>query len=254
MAIAAFFFGHWALSVFFQTFFLHRYGAHRMFTVSKTWERIFYLATFVTQGSSFLQPRAYAILHRAHHAYSDGPKDPHSPRNYPGLFSMMSATKSTYEALAKRQTEPEARFEGGYPEWKALDRIGDLWVVRVAWGALYTLFYIRFAHHAWMFALLPLHYLMGPIHGAIVNWCGHRYGYRNFASDDDSRNTLPFDFVTMGELFQNNHHRFGMSPNFAARKFEIDPTWQVMRAMSWLRIIELGDRPQTMRLVPAPAR
>ena len=53
-----------------------------MFTMSKGWERFFYLCTYVTQGSSFLSPRGYAILHRMHHAFSDTPKDPHSPPNY----------------------------------------------------------------------------------------------------------------------------------------------------------------------------
>ena len=33
MAIAIFFLGHWFSSVFFQTFFLHRYGAHKQFNV-----------------------------------------------------------------------------------------------------------------------------------------------------------------------------------------------------------------------------
>ena len=33
--ILAFFVAHWVLCVFCQTFFLHRYGAHRMFTMSK---------------------------------------------------------------------------------------------------------------------------------------------------------------------------------------------------------------------------
>ncbi|HET6267738.1 MAG TPA: acyl-CoA desaturase, partial [Acidobacteriota bacterium] len=32
--ILAFFIGHWFLSLFCQTFFLHRYAAHRMFTMS----------------------------------------------------------------------------------------------------------------------------------------------------------------------------------------------------------------------------
>jgi stearoyl-CoA desaturase (delta-9 desaturase) len=88
---------------------------------------------------------------------------------------------------------------------------------------------------------------MGPIHGAIVNWVGHRAGYRNFDSDDDYRNALPIDVLTMGELFQNNHHRFGQSPNFAVRWFEIDPTWQVVRVLARVGVIDLGPRPQRAR-------
>ena len=77
---------HSTLSVFFQSFFLHRYGAHRMFTMSKAWERTFHLLTYLTQGSSYLNPRAYAILHREHHAYTDGPKDPPLSREPPRLY------------------------------------------------------------------------------------------------------------------------------------------------------------------------
>ena len=89
-----------------------------------------------------------------------------------------------------------------------------------------------------MFALLPIHWLMGPIHGAIVNWGGHKYGYRNYDAKDKSVNSLPFDVLTAGELFQNNHHTFGMSPNFAARWFEIDPTYQVIKVFSALGFID----------------
>jgi stearoyl-CoA desaturase (delta-9 desaturase) len=81
--------------------------------------------------------------------------------------------------------------------------------------------------------------VIGPVHGAIVNWAGHKYGYRNFDNGDGSRNTLPIDVLTMGELFQNNHHKFSMSPDFSARWFELDPTWQVMRLLSGLGMIEL---------------
>ncbi|HTJ83038.1 MAG TPA: acyl-CoA desaturase, partial [Polyangiaceae bacterium] len=80
MAVILTFFGlHWVLSVFMQTFFLHRYSAHRMFTMSPRAEKVFHFLTFLFQGSSYLNPRGYAILHREHHAFSDTDKDPHSP-------------------------------------------------------------------------------------------------------------------------------------------------------------------------------
>jgi stearoyl-CoA desaturase (delta-9 desaturase) len=246
LPILLFFIGHWQLSVFCQTFFLHRYGAHRQFTMSKGWERFFFLLTYIAQGSSFLSPRGYAILHRMHHAYSDTDLDPHSPLNYPNVMSMMWATKKRYDAFAYYRETPEPRFEGGTPTWPLIERIGQSWILRVGWGVAYVAFYAAFAPSAWYFALLPAHFVMGPIHGAIVNWCGHRYGYRNYESEDVSRNTLVFDFLTAGELFQNNHHEFSMSPNFAARWFELDPTYPIIRLLAALRVIELST-PQRMR-------
>ncbi len=247
MTILLFFVTHWVLSIFFQTFFLHRYASHRMFTMSRGWERFFHLAAWICMGPSYLVPRAYAVLHRMHHAYSDTEKDPHSPRFHKNVFAMMWNTKNVYHGFSARQVEPEAKFAGGYPEWPALERFSQRWPVILTFGSLYFFFYLAFATHWWMFMLLPIHWLMGPIHGAIVNWYGHRAGYRNFDSRDDSRNTLPFDFLTMGELFQNNHHRFGQSPNFAVRWFEIDPTWTVIRVLARLRILDLGPRPQLGR-------
>ncbi len=227
------------LSIFAQTFFLHRYGAHRMFTMASGWERFFYLLAYVTQGPSFLVPRAYAILHREHHAFTDTADDPHSPRFSSGLASMMWRTKERYDGYAYRRVAPEPRFDGGVPEWLALDRFSQTWLSRVGWGTLYTLFYLHFAPSPLWLLLLPIHWLMGPIHGAIVNWCGHRYGYRNFDLGDDSRNTLPLDFVTMGELFQNNHHRYGARANFAVRRFELDPCYQVIRLLDAVGVIQL---------------
>jgi stearoyl-CoA desaturase (delta-9 desaturase) len=254
--VLVFFFVHWSLTIFCQTFFLHRYGAHRMFEMNKFWERFFYLLTAVSQGSSFLLPRPYAILHRAHHAYSDAKGDPHSPHIDQGLGNMMWQTKIRYEDLAKRRVLPEPRFEGGYPEWPAVDRIFNAWPVRIGFGTAYTLFYLAFAPHWAYFLLLPIHYIMGPVHGAIVNYCGHMLGYRGFDTRDKSRNTLIFDFVTWGELFQNNHHARAMSPNFAARWFEIDPTWPIIRVLSWLRIVTLAAPAKSRRpsLADEPAQ
>ena len=255
MAIAIFFIVHWQVSVFFQSFFLHRYGAHRQFEMSPRAERFFHFMTWLVQGSSYLSPRGYAILHRLHHAYSDTAKDPHSPHFYRNVFSMMWTTKGRYEGFVRRKEVPAAKFDGGYPEWPALDAVADAWPTRAGFVVLYTLFYVQFATQPWMYLLLPFHYLMGPVHGAIVNWCGHRYGYKTFDNGDLSRNTLAVDFLTAGELFQNNHHKYGMSPNFAVRWFEIDPTYQVIRVLSALGIIDLGNAqiPRAPEAHEAPA-
>lgn len=248
-AILTFFVAHWFLSVFCQTFFLHRYGAHHMFTMSKGWERFFHLLTFITQGSSYLNPRAYAILHREHHAFSDTERDPHSPHFYTNVFTMMGETLTRYQGYNRHRVTPEARFDTATPEWPLIDNFGKTWVAHLMFAGLYIGYYVVFAPHWAYYLLLPAHFLMGPIHGAIVNWCGHKYGYRNFETTehDKSRNTLALDFLTLGELFQNNHHKYGMSPNFAARWFELDPTYPVIRLFDALGIVDLGTRPQMAR-------
>jgi stearoyl-CoA desaturase (Delta-9 desaturase) len=239
---------HWMGSIFFQTTFLHRYCAHRMFTMTPRWERLFHLSSFIVLGSSYLTPRAYAILHREHHAFSDAERDPHSPHAFPNAFAMMWRTKMRYGAIVARRSKVEARFEGGYPEWPSLERFGEAYATRIGWGVLYFLVYLAFAPHWLFFLLLPIHWFLGPIHGAIVNWCGHKYGYRNFATPDRSRNTLVLDVLTLGELFQNNHHRFPMAPSFAARWFEFDPGYLGILALSWLRIVKMQPVVQKARL------
>jgi len=203
------------------------------------WEKFFYLILLISQGSSFLNPRAYAILHRMHHAYSDTEKDPHSPHFFKDVFGMMIATKNMYLAYLLHKIEPEPAFRGNYPEWPVVDRIGDSWLWRLACAAFYIWFYVTFATQWWMFLLLPIHFLMGPLHGAIVNWCGHKYGYSNHDNEDHSKNSLPWDFLLMGELFQNNHHKKPNSPNFASKWWEFDPTYPMMKVLHWMRIIKI---------------
>jgi putative ABC transport system permease protein len=117
--------------------------------------------------------------------------------------------------LVQKTLVAAPEFAANVPEWKALDEFGDSMYTRAIWGVLYFTFYLRFAASPWLFLLLPVHFLIGVFHGAIVNWCGHRYGYRNFSIGDKSRNTLPVDFLMMGELYQNNHHRYPKRLQFA---------------------------------------
>lgn len=245
-AVIAAFVGHWYLSLFCQTFFLHRYSAHKMFLMNKPWERFFYLLTYISQGSSYLSPRAYAILHRMHHAFSDTEKDPHSPHHTKNVFTMMWETKDIYNAVLNRKKSIETRFERNYPEWRLIEKLGDSWASRIGWIVVYTLFYVlAFIYldmHWVFFFLLPIHFLMGPIHGAIVNWSGHKYGYQNFDNQDKSKNSLIVDFLMMGELFQNNHHKRPNSINFGSKWFEFDPTYPVIKMLDRAKIIQIRKK------------
>lgn len=239
MEILIFFVAHWYLSLFSQTFFLHRYGAHKMFTMNTFWEKFFYTFLYVTQGSSFLSPRAYAVLHRLHHAYSDTEKDPHSPHHTKNLLTMMWKTKSIYKDILNRKSNVEEKYSKDVPEWSLIDNIGDTWGSRLFWGTSYVMFYIAFAEYWWMYLLLPVHFLMGPVHGAIVNWSGHKYGYSNFDNQDKSKNSLVIDFLMGGELFQNNHHKYASRANFAMKWFELDPTYPVIKLLSTFKIVKM---------------
>lgn len=91
--IFLFFVLHWYVSVFLQSFFLHRYAAHAMFTMHRRWEKFFHILTYIIHGSSYLVPSAYAILHRLHHKFSDTVNDPHSPIFFKDIFTLMHKTK-----------------------------------------------------------------------------------------------------------------------------------------------------------------
>lgn len=240
IAILIFFGVHWFFSLFFHTFFLHRYASHQMYTASKGWERVFYFSTWFFQGSSYLVPRAYGVMHRMHHEYSDTEHDPHSPHFFKDVWTMMIQTRKLYNSFLTGTNVPDAKFTAEpLPVWRFLDRFGDHIITRVIWAGIYIGFYVAFAPSWIWFLLLPIHFLMGPVQGAVVNWCGHKYGYSNFNNNDHSRNTSPWGILLLGELFQNNHHMYKDSPNFAKKWFEFDPTYPVMKLMNFVGIIKL---------------
>lgn len=239
MIIIVFFLAHWYLSLFAQTFFLHRYAAHKMFTMSPFMEKVFYALTWVFQGSSYLSPYAYGVMHRLHHAYADTEHDPHSPSFSSSLFDMMWKTKNYYNAILKRQDTIEDKFKKNVPHWQLMERVADSWISRIGWGVFYVLFYIQFANHWYLYLLLPIHFLMGPVHGVIINWYAHKYGYTNFEVNDTAKNLLPVDFLMMGESYHNNHHKFGGRANFGIKWHEFDPTYPIIKVLDAVRLIKL---------------
>lgn len=223
------FIGHWYLSLFCQTFFLHRYMSHRMFELSPFWRQFFVILTGVAQGPSYLNLEAYARMHRQHHQHSDQELDPHSPVKKSNPFSFML---NTLKQFRKEVALSDVRLSG----W---EQFSEAWLTRLLWILAYTGIYIIWAPSLYYFFLLPLHFVMGPIHGFIVNWYGHKRGYRNFDLDDHSQNTLPIDLLAIGELYQNNHHHDAKRLNFAYRWFEVDLTYLMIRVFSFLGIVRL---------------
>ncbi len=229
----------WYVGLFFQTFFLHRYSAHQTFTMSKLNEKVCFFLTWLFQGSNYLSAYGYGVMHRMHHAYADTEKDPHSPKFDKNIFVMMWRTKNTYQDINKKRIEVDSKFTKNVPQWEGFDKFASSRVSRLTWVALYTVFFIAFATAWWQWLFLPVAFLMAPIHGVIINWFAHIYGYVNFKVSDTSKNLLPFDFLMMGEGYHNNHHKHGGRANFGVRWFEIDITYCIMLVLDKLNFIKL---------------
>jgi len=209
--------------------------------MSPIWEKTFFLLTFLFQGSSFLHPAAYGVMHRNHHSHADTPKDPHSPVHLTNIISFNLSTVNEYRKLVNEFMNGQ-RASNDLPRWVILEKIGESMLTRFGFILLYVLFYLEFATASWQYALLPIHFVMGPLHGSIVNWCGHRYGYTNDRKTrDNSKNTLPIDILMMGELFQNNHHSRPKNIKFSKRWFEIDPGYAITKFLSIIKILRIKN-------------
>lgn len=237
----------WYLSLFGQTFFHHRYASHGAFTMSRGWEKFFFIYTYITQGAHYMSPRAYAIMHRMHHAHTDTELDPHSPAFSSNLVSMMLRTRRYYTAVVHNRMDIDPKYLKNLPEWKSFDKWANSTLSRVLWAAIYIGVFIAFATNVWVYLLLPVILGMGAFHGALINWFAHKYGYINFRLRNTSRNLLFIDILMLGESYHNNHHKRPSAVNFGKRWHEIDPVYPVIRLLVWLRIIRLP------KAIPQPA-
>jgi stearoyl-CoA desaturase (delta-9 desaturase) len=92
-----------------------------------------------------------------------------------------------------------------------------------------------------------------------VNSICHVFGRRRFATPDESRNVFWLSLFSFGESWHNNHHAFPTSARHGLRRWELDPSALVIRALAacglaWdvvsvsperqTRKLQLHDRPQ----------
>ena len=242
MVIITFFIIHWYASFFLQSFFYHRYTAHRHFYMSVSTERFFYILSFLIHGSSYMSPFTYGVMHRMHHMHTDTESDPHSPTFHPGLWGTLVQTRNSYHHLHTGITKYDIKLGKDLPTWDAFEKFAHNWITRVAWIFLYIIFYAFFVTAWWMWLLLPLTITMSSFQGALINWWAHRFGYVNYPMNNTSTNILPIDPIFIGDAYHNNHHQFPGRANNAHRWFEFDLIFYITVLLGKLRIISWNEK------------
>jgi stearoyl-CoA desaturase (delta-9 desaturase) len=85
-------------------------------------------------------------------------------------------------------------------------------------------------------------------HGTFcINSLAHVSGSKRYVTGDDSRNNLLLAIFTMGEGWHNNHHAYQSSVRQGFRWWEIDPTFYILKALSWTGLVwDLKTPPQAV--------
>ena len=70
-----------------------------------------------------------------------------------------------------------------------------------------------------------------------INSLAHVVGRQRYVTGDQSRNNWLLALLTMGEGWHNNHHAYQASVRQGFRWWEYDPTYYVLRVLSWLGVV-----------------
>jgi stearoyl-CoA desaturase (delta-9 desaturase) len=217
----------------------HRLLAHHSFQCPKWLEY-----TLAVIGVLCLQdtPARWVAVHRRHHEHSDDEYDPHSP-----LVSFFWAHMEWL--LVENRDLARLRIFDRYAKdilrdrfYKRLERqYLHLWIIVGHW-AVYFLggFLAEIAlggsvASAIQFGLSLL--VWGVFVRTVLVWhqtwsvnsMAHLWGYRNYATDDRSRNNLLVGIWCYGEGWHNNHHADPRSAKHGHRANEFDLTYWVIR-------------------------
>ena len=197
---------------------------------------------WVTQGFSSLSPNVYGKMHRMHHAYADTDKDVHSPKHDKTLVNMMLKTDKLFRAIKHGKIEIEPRFCKNVPDWTFMEKYAYKLPARLFWAFMYISIYYFIVpeNTSWMWVFLPFHFIITAFQGVIINWYAHRIGYRNHDRYDTSTNLMPFDLITMGEGYHNNHHARPSDINFSEKWYEWDLCYPIIVFFNAVGIIKLS--------------
>lgn len=222
------------------TVYLHRCQAHRALDVHPALAHFFRAWLWLTTGMS---TRAWAAIHRKHHAKCETVEDPHSPQTR-GIKKVFWQGAELYKAEAKNQ-ETLARYGHGTPD----DWLENKLYVRFPWQGVGVTLVVDFVLFGFPgLSIWGVQMLWIPVLAAgVVNGIGHYWGYRNFDCADASRNIFPWGILIGGEELHNNHHTHATSAKLSAKWYEFDIGWmyiRILRALGLVTVKKVAEPPK----------
>lgn len=216
----------------------HRLLTHRGYKTPKIVE---YFLTFC--GLLALEGGAinWVVTHRIHHALTDQPGDPHTPRDgrwWAHIGWIMRGTAQQHEPSVMRRYAPDLMKD---PVHVWLNRLYFLPLVLLGVG----LFFLG----GWSFVLWAVFFRVTfALHATwLVNSATHMWGTRRFATMDDSTNSWWVALLTFGEGWHNNHHAYPRAAKHGLAWYEIDVNWwgiNMLRMLGLAKDIRVVTREQ----------
>ncbi|HEX5419031.1 MAG TPA: fatty acid desaturase [Gammaproteobacteria bacterium] len=209
------------------TIFLHRHQAHRGLSLHPAVAHFFRFWLWLTTG---MVTREWVAVHRKHHAKCEAEDDPHSPQQK-GIWNVLFGGTLLYRAEALK-TETLEKFGAGTPD----DRLERTVYSRYRYLGIELMLAADVVLFGWAgFAIFAVQMVWIPFWAAgVINGVGHYWGYRNFETQDASRNIIPIGILIGGEELHNNHHAYGSSARFSNKWWEFDIGWLYIRVLQSL--------------------
>ncbi len=227
------------LTILGVTIYLHRCQAHRSLDLHAIPSHFFRFWLWLTTG---METKAWAAIHRKHHAKCETEDDPHSPRTR-GIRKVLLEGAELYREAAKDTTIKTKYGHGTPDDWIERNLYSRHSVLGIAsMLVINVMLFGVIGVSVWAVQMLWI-----PILAAgVINGLGHWWGYRNYDCPDGSTNLIPWGILIGGEEMHNNHHAFGTSAKFSAKWYEFDVGWMYIRILSALGLAKVR------KVAPAP--
>jgi stearoyl-CoA desaturase (delta-9 desaturase) len=226
------------------TIFLHRHQSHRALALHPIVSHFFRFWLWLTTG---IVTKEWVAIHRKHHDKVETAEDPHSPQVY-GILQILLLGAKYYRVEAKNSQTLEDYGNGTPDDW--MER--NIYTRNHNVGICVMLALDVIAFGTIGLAVWAVQMIWIPLFAAgIINGVGHFMGYRSFATEDASRNILPWGLLIGGEELHNNHHAFSASARLSNRWWEIDLGWIYIRLLAAIKLATVRRVAPRMRMVAA---